>query len=59
MSYSFELRIPYIFFFRDDRLSAVPTFVGSTLLACFLLTYMPALVPLWTVWAVNPGKVVK
>jgi hypothetical protein len=54
---SIAAQLPYVFAFKDGQMQAVPTFVGSTLLTCFLITFVPSLMPLWMLCASNQTNV--
>lgn len=48
-----EIVIPYVYILKNNSLIMIPTFICSTMLACMLLTFFPALTPLWSALAVN------
>jgi hypothetical protein len=45
MSVNFE--IPYIFVEKNEKTVLVPSMVLSTLSVCVLVTFFPALMPIW------------
>jgi len=50
---SCELFVPYFFAMKDKEVMAVPSFVGTTMITCFLITQIPALMPLWMLLATS------
>jgi hypothetical protein len=53
-----KMLFPYVFVFKKGEMQAIPTFLCSTLLTCFVLTFVPTLVPLWSQLATTlPAKV--
>ena len=50
---SITFLLPYVFAFKGGQMQAIPTFVGSTLLACLLITFVPSLMPFWMLCASN------
>lgn len=48
-----DMHTPYVYVYHNGILSAIPTFVLTTLLTCFLLTFIPSMVPLWSACATN------
>ena len=47
--------VPSIFVMKDDKTMVVPSMVLSTILSCFLITFIPQLMPLWMELASTPS----
>lgn len=47
---------PYVFVYANAQTMVIPSFVLSTLMACFLTTFMPYLAPVWMQQVVTPYK---
>jgi hypothetical protein len=49
-----EIRTPAIFVKSNDVTRLVPSMVLSTVITCFLITFVPQLMPLWMQLASTP-----
>lgn len=55
-SLSYEIRLPAVFIAVDDKNLLVPSMVLSTIMACFLITFIPQLTPIWMQFASSTPK---
>lgn len=49
-----EIRTPAVFVKSNDVTRLVPSMVLSTVITCFLITFVPQLMPLWMQLASTP-----
>lgn len=47
--------VPNIFVMKDNKTMLVPSMVLSTVVSCFLITFVPQLMPLWMQLASTPS----
>lgn len=46
-SYSTEMTVPFVTFFKNDKPRLIPSMVVTTAVTCFLITFVPQLMPVW------------
>lgn len=55
-SLSCEIGLPATFVAADGKNLLVPSMVLSTIMACFLITFIPQLMPLWMSFATSTPR---
>lgn len=53
-SFSVDVRVPAVFIETNGQKRLVASMVLSTVLTCFLITFVPQLMPLWMQLASTP-----